>query len=431
MKSAGSTWHDAAVRSFSLPRGSFRAEAAVPGDKSLSHRALLLAAMASGESRITHLGPGDDVAATIRALQALGVGIADGAVRSPGVGAWAPPPGPIDAANSATTMRLLAGALAARPFSTTLIGDASLMARPMGRLVAPLAALGARVDLAPEGRPPVIVVGGRLHGADLSIPQPSAQVRTSAALAALQAEGRSVIDSPAGFRDHTERWLEDAGLGRRLSETRFEVLPGEVRPGRYDLPGDLSAASFLFAAAALRPGAEVTVRGVTLNPGRTGFLDILEAMGAQVARALTGRCRGDPVGEVTVKGADLHGLVVTGMLALRALDELPLVAVLGAAATGETAVGGAPELRVKESDRVAAAVGMVRALGGSAEERADGFVVGGGLRGGRVHAGGDHRIAMAAAVAAVATRGEVAVDGYEAVRVSWPDFGEALEALWS
>lgn len=421
------------MRSFCLPRGPLRAEARVPGDKSLSHRALLLGAMAAGQSRVAGLGPGDDVAATAGALRALGVAIVGDTLASPGVGSWTAPPGPIYAANSATTMRLLAGALAARPFLTTLVGDASLMARPMGRLVEPLAALGARVELGAGGRPPVTVGLSRLHGAAVAVPQASAQVRTCAALAALQAEGHSVIVSPPGFRDHTERWLEAMGLGRQLSHTEFEVFPGPVPPGRYDLPGDLSAAAFLLAVAALRPGAEVTVREVTLNPGRTGFLDVLEAMGARVRRTTTASILGDPAGEVTVTGDRLAGTRVSGQLAVRALDELPLVAVLAAAATGETVVTGAAELRVKESDRIAAAVRLVRALGGEADETPDGFIVAGGgrLRGGMVAAGGDHRIAMAAAVASAATEGEVVVDGFEVVRVSWPGFGEALEALWS
>jgi 3-phosphoshikimate 1-carboxyvinyltransferase len=410
-----------------------RAEIRVPGDKSLSHRALLLGAMAAGQSRVAGLGPGDDVAATAAALRSMGVAIGGGRLASPGVGSWTAAPGPIDAANSATTMRLLAGALAPRPFLTTLVGDASLMTRPMGRLVAPLAALGARVELGASGRPPVTVGMDRLHGAAVAVPQASAQVRTCAALAALQAEGPSVIDSPPGFRDHTERWLEAMGLGRRLSDTRFEVLPGPVPPERYDLPGDLSAAAYLLAVAALRPGAEVTVREVTLNPGRTGFLDVLEAMGARVRQTTTTSVHGDPAGDVTVTGDRLAGTRVSGQLAVRALDELPLVAVLAAAATGETIVTGAAELRVKESDRIAAAVRLVRALGGEADETPDGFIVAGGgrLRGGMVAAGGDHRIAMAAAVAAAATEGQVVVDGFEVVRVSWPGFGEALEALWS
>lgn len=418
---------------FRAPVGLWHADCSVPGDKSLSHRALILAAMANGESRVIGPGPGDDVDATRRALGALGVSAEADRILSPGVAAWRPPAGPVDAGNSATTLRLLTGALAAQPFQTTLVGDPSLMSRPMTRLIAPLAALGARIEVGPGGRPPVTVGGSTLHGAPVDIPLPSAQVRSAVALAALQAEGPTTITSPPGFRDHTERWLETAGLGRRLTEAAFVVLPGAVPPAVYPIPGDLSSAAFLFAATALRPGSEVTVRGVTLNPGRTGFLDILEAMGARVERRITALVHGDPVGDVTLTGRPLRPQHVAGSLAVRALDELPLVAVLGAAVPGETVVSGAAELRVKESDRVAAAVRLVRDLGGHAEELPDGFVVTGsdGLTGGEVRAGGDHRIAMAGAVAAVIAPGGVEVNGFEAVAVSWPGFADALEALWS
>jgi 3-phosphoshikimate 1-carboxyvinyltransferase len=418
---------------FSVPTGPCHADCAVPGDKSLSHRALILAGMAKGESRVLGAGPGQDVAATRRALAALGVAADDERIESPGVGHWQPPPGPIDAGNSATTLRLLAGALAAQPFRTTLVGDASLMGRPMSRLAGPLGSLGAKVETGPGGCPPVTVGGSRLRGARVEIPLPSAQVRSAVALAALQAEGPSTIISPPGFRDHTERWLEAAGLGRRLSEAGFLVLPGKVPPGRYVIPGDVSSAAFLLAAAALRPGSQVTVRHVTLNPGRTGFLDLLETMGTRVLRRATSLVHGDPVGDVTVWGDALRPVHVSGPLAVRTLDELPLVAVLAAAALGETVVSGAGELRVKESDRVAAVVRLIRDLGGQAEELPDGFVVTGtgGLAGGEAEAGGDHRIAMAAAVAAVIAPDGVRVSGFDAAAVSWPGFAKALEALWS
>jgi len=421
------------VVSFRVPPGTWRAECIVPGDKSLSHRALILAGMARGESRVIGDGPGEDLAATRRALAALGVSYQQGRIISPGVGDWRPATAPIDAGNSATTLRLLAGALAAQPFRTTLVGDASLMRRPMGRLAGPLAALGALIEVGPDGCPPVTVGGSRLRGAEVEIDLPSAQVRSAVTLAALQAEGPTIITSPPGFRDHTERWLEAAGLGRRLSDSAFRVLPGAVPPARYSIAGDLSSAAFLLAATALRPGAEVTVRGVTLNPGRTGFLDVLEAMGARVRRRTTGLIHGDPVGDVTVTGEVLRSAEIGASLAVRALDELPLVAVLGAAALGDTLVWGAAELRVKESDRIAAAVRLVRELGGRAEERPDGFLVSGsgGLMGGEVAAGADHRIAMAAAVAAVIARDGVKVHGFDTAAVSWPGFPEALEALWS
>jgi 3-phosphoshikimate 1-carboxyvinyltransferase len=421
------------VVTFCVPPGPLRADTTVPGDKSVSHRALILAAMAAGVSRVVGAGPGEDVSATRRALAMLGAGFDGDLVSSPGVGGWSEPAGAIDAGNSATTLRLLAGALAGRPFRTTLVGDASLMRRPMGRLVAPLAALGASVEVGSGGRPPVSVGGTALRGADVRLLVASAQVRSAVALAALQADRPTTITSPPGFRDHTERCLEAIGLGRRLSEVDFLVLPGPVTPAAWVVPGDLSSASFLLAAAALRPGSEVTVRGVTLNPGRTGFLDVLVASGARVRRTPTGLVHGDPVGDVTVAAGELRPVRVSGTLAARTVDELLLVAVLGAAATGETVVSGAAELRVKETDRVAAAVRLIRALGGEAAELPDGFtVIGrGALAGGEVDAAADHRLAMAAAIAAVIAPSGVRVQGFESAAVSWPDFVDALEALWS
>jgi len=421
------------VATFRTPPGPLHADTGVPGDKSLSHRALILAAMARGESRIIGLAPGDDVLSTRRALQMLGVDLRGEVARSPGVAAWREPAGPIDAGNSATTLRLLAGALAARPFRSTLVGDPSLMRRPMARLVGPLTALGARIEVAAEGRPPVTVGGSPLHGAQVTVPMASAQVRSAVALAALEAEGPTTLTSPPGFRDHTERWLEALGLGRRLSEVRFMVSPGPVPAATYDLPGDLSSAACLLAAAALRPGSKVTVRRVTLNPGRTGFLEILAAAGAGVHCRPTGLVHGDPVGDVTVQGGTLRPVRVEGPLAVRALDELPLVGLLGAAAHGPTLVSGASELRAKESDRAAAIVRLLCSLGGAAHEQPDGFIVngGGGLAGGVADPGGDHRIALAAAVAAVLAPGGVEVLGFDAADVSWPGFAETWEALWS
>lgn len=413
------------------PAGPFIADAGVPGDKSLSHRALFLAAMADGESRVTGLGPGRDVASTAAALRLLGATVGNGRVSSGGIGAWRDAGAPIDAGNSGTTLRLLAGALAGRPFRSTLVGDESLMRRPMGRLVGPLGALGARVETSDAATPPVSVGGDRLVGADVTIPIASAQVRSAVALAALQAEGASTIDSPPGYRDHTERWLMSLGLGERLEGERFRVHPGPVPPAVYDVPGDPSSAAYLLAAAALAPGASVTVRRISLNPGRSGFIDVLRAMGVDVAIEVTGDVLGDPVGDVRVRGAALSGVRIDGDLVARTLDEIPLLAVLAAAAEGETVVADAVELRVKESDRVATTVAMLRALGAEAEEAEDGFrVVGGFLSPGEVESEGDHRIALAAAVAATVA-GEVTIDGFEATDVSWPGFAEVLEQVWA
>jgi 3-phosphoshikimate 1-carboxyvinyltransferase len=320
-----------------------------------------------------------------------------------------------------------------RPFETTFVGDDSLMNRPMRRLVDPLGKLGAQVSVSPDGTPPVTVVGGRLRGADIELPVPSAQVRTAVALAALQAEGATSIDSAPGFRDHTERRLEAMGLARRHGESRLVVSPGPVPAEDYRVAGDPSAASVLLASAALRPGARVTTRGISLNPGRSGFLDVLAAMGADVFIDQTDTEGGEPIGDVSVIGKPLVGTEVNGELSVRALDELPLVAVLAGAADGETTVADAGELRHKESDRVASTVAMIRALGGDAHETGDGFVVRGtgGYAGGLVSAAGDHRIVLASAVATTACTRTVTIDGWESVRVSWPSFFESLEAVWS
>ncbi len=413
----------------------FDATAPVPGDKSLSHRALILAAMAAGTSSIRGLGPGRDIAATRRALGQLGVSVtARGEVSSEGVEMWVKPDSEIDVENSGTTIRLLAGALAGRPFRSTLTGDDSLRKRPMRRLVEPLASLGASVTLTEAGTAPLTVhAPAGLRGARADIAIASAQVRTSFSLAALQAGGSSTIDGPAGFRDHTERWLDALGLGRWTGATSFEIHPGPVPPARYDIPGDTSSAAFLWAAAALVPGAAITTPDVSLNPGRTGLLHILERMGAEVDATEGRPVLGDPAGTVRVRGRELRGTEVAGVLTVHALDELPLVAVLGAVAEGVTVIRDAAELRAKESDRIATTVAMVRALGGRAEPTDDGLVVvgTGGLRGGVVASHGDHRIAMAAATAATVAREGVTIERAEAADVSWPGFYEELERAWS
>jgi 3-phosphoshikimate 1-carboxyvinyltransferase len=395
------------TRTLQAPPGTFRAARRVPGDKSLSHRALIFAAFARGTSEVAGLGPGRDVAATGRVLRELGVTIMGDRIFSAGIEGWVAPPEPLQCENSGTTMRLMAGALAGRSFRSTLVGDPSLSRRPMGRLVGPLQALGATVDLAEDGTPPLSVgTDGPLHAAHIQIPMASAQVRSAFILAALQADAPSSVKSPAGFRDHTERWLEALGRGQRVSPTEFVVDPGPIPAGKYSVPGDPSSAAFLWTAAAIRPGIEA---------------EVTDSVG------------GDPVGEVTVRGRPLHATEVSGDLAVAALDELPLVAVLGAMAEGITVVKDAGELKVKESDRIASTVGMIEALGGGAEATEDGFaVVGTGwMESGVVEAAGDHRIAMAGAVAAGGARGTVTVSGARAAGVSWPGFYEELESVWS
>lgn len=418
-----------------LPERTFHATIAVPGDKSLSHRALILAAMAQGASRVEGAGPGADIASTRSVLQELGVTIDGESVSSPGVQGWTEPARVLDCGNSGTTLRLMAGALAGRPFGSVLTGDASLRRRPMRRLVDPLAALGAEVVVTePDGSPPVrIGATPLLHGAVTSVGLASAQVRSAFELAALQAEGPSEIDSPPGYRDHTERMLEAMGLGKPVTATRFQILPGDVPAGEYSVPGDPSSAAFLWALAAARRGSEVTTPEISLNPGRIGFLQILEAFGAEIHAEVTGALQGDPVGTVAVRGRGLFAVDVSGGLATAALDELPLVGVLGALAEGITVVRDAAELSAKESDRIASTVALIRSLGGGAEATGDGFaVVGTGfLEPGRVDSMGDHRIAMAAAVAAARVDGAVEIGDADCVAVSWPQYFDVVEALWS
>jgi 3-phosphoshikimate 1-carboxyvinyltransferase len=417
------------TRTLEPASGPFQAGVHTPGDKSLSHRALVFAALAEDDSEITGLAPGRDVAATLAALERLGLrrsGDRFTPIRSP-----ADPGAPLDCGNSGTTMRLLAGSLASLPFRLTLTGDESLSARPMRRLVPPLAALGVDLALTADGTAPITTGAADLHGADVAIDVASAQVRSAFELAAIQSDGPSSIDGPGGYRDHTERWLAAFGLAQS-DGTLTRITPGPVPGTRYELPGDPSSAAYVWASAALVPGARVVTPNVNLNPGRLGFLGILEAMGAEVFGEVTGSIHGDPLGTVSVTGASLRAVEVSGNTVAASIDELPLVAVLGAYAEGITTVRDAAELKVKESDRTQSTASMIRALGGGAEATDDGFeVLGTGfLEGGVVDSAGDHRIAMAAAVSATAARGTVRIVGSSVAGVSWPSFYETLEAMW-
>ncbi|GMR01768.1 MAG: 3-phosphoshikimate 1-carboxyvinyltransferase [Acidimicrobiia bacterium] len=389
--------------------------------------------MAEGDSLVTGLGTGADVRTSVAALTQLGVSFEDERVNSPGIAGWKAPTQPIDCGNSGTTMRLLAGALSTSGVRASLVGDASLNQRPMLRLVEPLQALGGNISTTETGTAPLVVGGARdIHSANVTIDIASAQVRTSFELAALLAPSPSVIDSPAGFRDHTERWLQAAGRGEWVTATAFRVDPGPIAPARYDIPGDPSSAAYLWALAAIRPGSEILTPNISLNPGRLGFLQVLEKMGAEIDATVTGSIGGDPVGDVMVKGRSLGAVDISGDLVASALDELPLVAVVAAFAEGITTVSGAEELRMKESDRILSTTEMIRALDGGIEPAADGFqVVGTGfLSGGTIDSAGDHRIAMAAAIAGSRAEGPVEILNGACAAVSWPDFYETLEALW-
>ena len=413
------------------PAGRLRGRVRVPGDKSISHRAALIGALARGDTVIHDFLRADDCLHTVSCLRALGVGIEDEGSRLivRGMGPrWRAPMTPLDAGNSGTTMRLLAGILAGQPFQTELTGDASLRTRPMDRIVEPLSRMGARIVASGDGRfPPLRISGGSLRGITYTLPVASAQVKSAVLLAGLLAEGPTTVVEPTPTRDHTERMLAAFGAPIRRDGDRVSVTAAALRGHEVRICGDISSAAFLLAAAAGMPGSELTIEHVGLNPTRTGFLDVLRALGAEADVRQTGEDAGEPVGAVTVRGQRLRGVRIGGSLIPRVIDELPVLCVIATAAEGETVISDAAELRVKESDRIAVIARGLRALGGEVEERPDGLTVySSRLHGGRVASAGDHRIAMAFAVAGLLAGGPVTVEGAESIAVSFPAFTRVL-----
>lgn len=414
-----------------------RGTISVPGDKSITHRALLLNALARGEARIHRFLDADDTRATLNCLRALGVSIDEDVekeapgtliVHGRGRAALVEPDDVLDCGNSGTTMRLLAGALAGLPLLAVLTGDASLRARPMDRIVRPLSELGADIAGRDGGRlPPLVVRGSALRGGvRIETPVASAQVKSALLLAGLAADGPTTVVQPAQSRDHTERMLGAMGAGIAVDGAAVTLTPppGDLSAVDVTVPGDISTAAAWIVAATLHPDAELLLEGVGVNPTRTGLLDILREMGADIEVLEERSTGGEPVADLRVRSAALHGIEVGGDVVPRAIDELPLVALAGALAEGETVIRDAAELRVKESDRVATTAAALRAFGVRVEERPDGMVVQGGaaLRGARVDSAGDHRLAMLGAVAGLIADGETVVEGAGAVTVSYPDF---------
>jgi 3-phosphoshikimate 1-carboxyvinyltransferase len=407
----------------------------VPGDKSVSHRALLLAALANGESVVRGLSDGDDVARTAAAICALGATVAGEHIHG-GPDRLAAPRAALDMGNSGTTMRLLAGVVAGWPWTTQLMGDASLSARPMDRVAIPLQAMGARVEGTGERcLPPITVHGGRLRGIDYSVPVPSAQVKGCVLLAGLRADGPTVVREPVLTRLHTEELL--ARCGASVAETYgpeghvVRLTPEALSPFELDVPGDPSQAAFWIVAACTVPGSEITVERVYVGRGRRGYIDVLRRMGAVIEeRAVTGPGDLAATADVTARYAPLSATTVDGA-EITGLDEVPVLAVAAACAEGTSVFRSVGELRVKESDRLAGVVALVRAFGGKAEADGDDLVVHGArLQPGRADARGDHRMAMAAAVAGLAAgTGTSEVFGWEAVATSYPSFAVDLAHL--
>jgi 3-phosphoshikimate 1-carboxyvinyltransferase len=411
---------------------------AVPGDKSISHRAVLLGAIADGETLVTGFGRSADTEATIAAVRACGVavdehGVEELRVVGAGLRGLTSPSAPIDCGNAGTLVRLFAGILAGQPGQEfELVGDASLSSRPMARIVDPLRLMGAGIE-SEEGHLPLGVQGRALRAISYRLPVASAQVKSAVLLAGLYADGETTVDEPAPTRDHTERMLEAAGAPVTRRPGSVSVRPAErLSLPRVEVPGDFSSAAPFVVAATLVPGSELHVHGVNLNPRRTGLLGILERMGARVTVYNRREIGGEPGGDLEVHATPLVGTTVDRDEVPLAIDELPLFGLAAAYARGESVLRGAEELRAKESDRIDATVDALRALGVRARATDDGFRITGvpaRLRGGRVASRGDHRLAMLGVVAGLASREGVRLDDADAVAVSFPGFFEVVEEL--
>ena len=405
-----------------------RGRVRVPGDKSIGHRALLIGALCDGDVAVTGLSDGEDNRSSARILGQMGVvierhGEGRATVHGVGLDGLRAPTGPLDCGNSGTTMRLVLGILAGQTFEATLVGDHSLSRRPMKRVLEPLRQMGLEVLDAKDGNYPPITVRGRrpLRAIHYASPIASAQVKSAIMLAGLWADGDTTVTEPELSRDHSERMLAYLKDGRRLAARPIHV------------PGDLSSAAFLLGAAMLVPGSDVVVEDVGTNPTRTGFIDVLAAMGLTVEQGAVADKNGEPSADLRVRYGPLRGTRIAGELAVRAIDELPLIATLASRAAGPTEIRDAHELRVKESDRIAQTAAMLRSFGVPVDEHEDGMTVHGDperpLTAGRIDADGDHRIAMCASLMAMVAPAGTEILGADTIATSFPTFHEALMAL--
>lgn len=412
------------------PGGSLTGHLRVPGDKSISHRSIMLGSLAEGTTEVEGFLEGEDALATIQAFRDMGVvieGPQQGRVTVHGVGLHGlkAPPGPIYLGNSGTSMRLLSGLLAAQPFDTTLTGDASLTKRPMNRVAKPLREMGAVIETAPEGRPPLIIRGGqRLSGMHYEMPMASAQVKSCLLLAGLYAADQTSVTEPAPTRDHTERMLRGFGYPVTVKGSTAIVEPGHKLCGTHiEVPADISSAAFFMVAASIAPGSDIVLEHVGVNPTRTGVIDILKLMGGDISLENPREVGGEPVADIRVRGAQLKGIDIPEALVPLAIDEFPVLFVAAACAEGRTTLRGAEELRVKESDRIQVMADGLQTLGVKAEPTPDGIVIEGGTIGtGEVWAHGDHRIAMSFSVAALRASGPIRVHDCANVATSFPNF---------
>lgn len=420
---------------------SLRGSLEVPGDKSITHRAVIFSALAEGTSEITGYLPSEDCLRTIAAFQAMGIVIAAGSskgapslsVEGKGLSGLLEPKEVLDCGNSGTTMRLLTGLLAGQPFFSVLTGDASLRSRPMRRVIEPLQRMGGAIAGRSGGNlAPLAVSGRKLSGVGHRLSIASAQVKSAILLAGLTASGVTSVAEPSRSRDHTERMLRYFGVKVEENEGRLSIAGGAAFAGKkIEVPGDISSAAFFLVAGALVEGSEIRLRNVGVNPTRAGILDILRRMGADVTVAPAESVCGEPTADLTVRSGSLKGTVIEGEMIPRMLDEFPILCVAAAAAEGETVIRGAGELRVKESDRIATMAKALRGMGVAVEEFSDGMKIQGTKkwRGADVETHGDHRIAMAMTVAGLLAEGGNRIDDEACIDTSFPGFMKLLSRL--
>ena len=413
---------------------------ALAGDKSISMRAALLNSIAEGTARVSNLCVGDDRASILRCLRGLGARIRrrqDGddewfEIQGKGLGGLREPSTVLNAGNSGTTMRLVTGLLAAQPFASVITGDRSLRSRPMGRIVEPLRLMGAEIiGRRDNSLAPLAVRGGDLKAIDYKLPVASAQIKSAVLIAGLYADGRTTVLQPDESRDHTERMLGAMGADVQSNGLRVAISPSELTAVDVTVPGDMSSAAFWMVAACIHPEARVRLPGVGINPTRTGVLRVLQSMGANIALENVVEDGSELVADIVVESSQMHGTEIAGSIIPQVIDEIPVLAVAAALAEGETIIRDAAELRIKESDRIAATVEGLEALGANVVERPDGMAIEGvdGLTGATCASHGDHRIAMAMAVAGLVAHGETVIDGAEAAGVSYPEFWDTLDSL--
>ncbi|MBS1111932.1 MAG: 3-phosphoshikimate 1-carboxyvinyltransferase [Nitrospirae bacterium] len=415
-----------------------KGEIAPPSDKSISHRAIILAALANGRSIIRNFLQAEDPLRTLQAFRQMGVEIEEKTpereiiIHGKGLDGLKEPADIIDCGNSGTTMRLLSGVLAGQSFTSTLTGDKYLLRRPMQRIIKPLAEMGALITSENSGYPPLKIKGGGLKPINYISPVASAQVKSAILFAGLYCEGLTTVTEPEKSRDHTERMLGAAGVDIKVGGLKVGVKGrAALKPMEITVPGDFSSAAFFMVAGSIIPGSEILIKNTGINPTRTGLMDILKMMGADIRFHNMREVSGEPVADISVNYAALGGIEVGGEMVLRAIDEFPILCVAAAKAKGTTRITGAGELRVKESDRIASMAAELRKMGVSIEELEDGLIIEGRerLNAAVIQSHGDHRIAMAMLIAGLTAEGETRVEDIDCVNTSFPGFVEMLKGL--